>query len=231
MFISMSATGYYGSRGDEILDESSTAGSGFLAELCRAWEAATAPARDRGVRVAYVRTGIVLGPRWRGARHATYRCSATWARGALLAQGASGRAGSPSMTPLHRVDDRRRERRSRRRGEPPSPRTRSGKRHLHRGALPAFGRSTEPPLSCPASSSWAPSASGSRTNSSSRASASSRVVSKAWALTWAHPDIDRRTAASEPSSVGGHRIRQDELRSFPRPTISRRSPRNDAPRR
>jgi len=61
VLVSMSATGYYGSRGDEILDESSTAGSGFLAELCRAWEAATSPARDRGVRVACVRTGMVLG--------------------------------------------------------------------------------------------------------------------------------------------------------------------------
>ena len=85
VFISMSATGYYGSRGDEILDEGSTAGSGFLAELCRAWEAATAPARDRGVRVAYVRTGIVLGPG--GGALATLRPLFSHGLGARLGSG------------------------------------------------------------------------------------------------------------------------------------------------
>jgi uncharacterized protein (TIGR01777 family) len=61
-FISGSAVGYYGSRGDETLDESSTAGDDFLASVCRDWEAATAPARDAGIRVAISRTGIVLDP-------------------------------------------------------------------------------------------------------------------------------------------------------------------------
>lgn len=60
--VAMSAVGYYGDRGDEVLDETSAAGSGTLAEVCRAWEAATAPARDAGARVVNVRTGIVLGP-------------------------------------------------------------------------------------------------------------------------------------------------------------------------
>jgi uncharacterized protein (TIGR01777 family) len=60
VFVSASAVGYYGSRADEVLDESSPPGSGFLAELCGAWEAATAPARDAGVRVVTIRTGIVL---------------------------------------------------------------------------------------------------------------------------------------------------------------------------
>jgi uncharacterized protein (TIGR01777 family) len=59
-FISASAIGYYGDRGDEVLDETSAAGTGFLADLCREWEAATAPAEAAGVRVARLRTGLVL---------------------------------------------------------------------------------------------------------------------------------------------------------------------------
>lgn len=54
-----SAVGYYGDRGEEVLDESSPPGSGFLAEVVRAWEQATAPAQD-AVPVAFARTGIVL---------------------------------------------------------------------------------------------------------------------------------------------------------------------------
>ena len=60
VFVSASASGYYGDRGDEELDEESAAGTGFLADLCRAWEAATGAARDAGVRVVNVRTGLVL---------------------------------------------------------------------------------------------------------------------------------------------------------------------------
>jgi uncharacterized protein (TIGR01777 family) len=59
-FISASAIGYYGDRGDELLDETSAAGTGFLADLCSGWEAATAPAEATGVRVARLRTGLVL---------------------------------------------------------------------------------------------------------------------------------------------------------------------------
>jgi uncharacterized protein len=58
--ISGSAAGYYGSRGDERLDESASVGVGFLAELCEAWEAAALRARELGTRVVCVRTGIVL---------------------------------------------------------------------------------------------------------------------------------------------------------------------------
>jgi uncharacterized protein (TIGR01777 family) len=60
VLISGSAIGFYGDRGDEQLDESSEAGTGFLADICRAWESATAPAEQAGVRVAHIRTGIVL---------------------------------------------------------------------------------------------------------------------------------------------------------------------------
>lgn len=62
VFLSGSAIGFYGERGDEELDESASAGTGFLAEICKRWEAATAPAESAGVRVAHLRTGIVLTP-------------------------------------------------------------------------------------------------------------------------------------------------------------------------
>lgn len=62
-FVCASAVGYYGDRGDEQLTESSARGSGTLAELCEAWEEATAPARARGIRVVHVRFGLVLSPR------------------------------------------------------------------------------------------------------------------------------------------------------------------------
>jgi uncharacterized protein (TIGR01777 family) len=59
-FVVASATGYYGSRGEETLTEASEPGEGFLADVCRAWEAAATPAARAGVRVAHVRTGMVL---------------------------------------------------------------------------------------------------------------------------------------------------------------------------
>lgn len=60
VLLSGSAIGVYGNRGDEVLTEASAPGTGFLAEVCTAWEAATAPATDAGIRVAQLRTGIVL---------------------------------------------------------------------------------------------------------------------------------------------------------------------------
>lgn len=60
--VSGSAIGYYGPRGDETLDEVSAPGQDFLAGVCREWEAEGERARDLGVRVVTVRTGIVLGP-------------------------------------------------------------------------------------------------------------------------------------------------------------------------
>lgn len=60
--VSASAVGYYGDTGDRVVDESAPAGSGFLAEVCRDWEAAAAPAVDGGARVVWLRTGLVLAP-------------------------------------------------------------------------------------------------------------------------------------------------------------------------
>jgi uncharacterized protein (TIGR01777 family) len=58
--VTASAIGYYGSRGDEVLRESSSPGTGFLAEVCKDWEAATRPASDSGIRVVLVRFGMIL---------------------------------------------------------------------------------------------------------------------------------------------------------------------------
>lgn len=60
VLVSASAIGIYGDRGDEELDERSDAGSGFLADVTKDWEAAAVSAERAGVRVAFARTGIVL---------------------------------------------------------------------------------------------------------------------------------------------------------------------------
>lgn len=60
ILLSASATGYYGSRGDEVLNEHSTPGMGFLAGVSQEWEAATEPARAAGLRVVNLRIGVVL---------------------------------------------------------------------------------------------------------------------------------------------------------------------------
>jgi uncharacterized protein len=60
VMVSASAVGYYGDRGNELLREESGPGSDFLAEVCKAWEAAADPAREAGIRVVHPRFGIVL---------------------------------------------------------------------------------------------------------------------------------------------------------------------------
>jgi uncharacterized protein len=62
VLINASAVAFYGDRGEEAVSEESTPGHGFLAELCQAWESATAPAAQRGIRVVLPRLGIVLTP-------------------------------------------------------------------------------------------------------------------------------------------------------------------------
>lgn len=84
VLLSASAIGYYGDRGNEVLTEESSAGTGFLADVCVQWEAATAPAEQAGIRVAHLRTGIVVG-RTGGAVAKTLR---------LFKLGLGGRIGS-----------------------------------------------------------------------------------------------------------------------------------------
>ncbi len=62
MLITASAIGYYGDRADEVLRENSNSGAGFLAEVCREWEAASQPAADAGIRTVQIRIGVVLSP-------------------------------------------------------------------------------------------------------------------------------------------------------------------------
>ncbi len=68
VFLSASAAGYYGSRGDELLDEESTQGEGFLSEVCQKWEKETQRLTAMGIRVVNLRLGMVLSPKG-GALH------------------------------------------------------------------------------------------------------------------------------------------------------------------
>jgi len=61
VLVSASAIGYYGDRGDQVMDEESSAGSLFLSKVAKAWEAATDAARRNGIRVVNLRIGFVLG--------------------------------------------------------------------------------------------------------------------------------------------------------------------------
>ncbi len=60
VLVCASAIGFYGDRGDELLDESAAAGEGFLSDVCAAWEDAAAPARGAGIRTVHLRIGVVL---------------------------------------------------------------------------------------------------------------------------------------------------------------------------
>jgi uncharacterized protein len=62
VLVCASAIGIYGGRGDEVLTEASLPGSGYLPEVCLAWEQATQPASDAGIRVVHLRFGVVLSP-------------------------------------------------------------------------------------------------------------------------------------------------------------------------
>jgi len=63
VFVCSSAIGYYGDRGSEVLSEASAPGTGFLPDVCVAWEAATHAATAAGIRTVQIRTGVVLSPK------------------------------------------------------------------------------------------------------------------------------------------------------------------------
>ena len=63
VFVCSSAIGYYGNRGDEVLNEQSSPGIGFLPQVCREWEAAAQAAAKAGIRTVQMRTGVVLSPK------------------------------------------------------------------------------------------------------------------------------------------------------------------------
>jgi uncharacterized protein (TIGR01777 family) len=63
VLVCAAAIGFYGDRGDELVTEVSPPGEGFLSEVCRAWEAASAPAEEAGIRVVRLRIGVVLDAR------------------------------------------------------------------------------------------------------------------------------------------------------------------------
>jgi uncharacterized protein (TIGR01777 family) len=62
VMVCASAIGYYGDRGDQVLTEESPYGHGFLADLCREWEASSTSAEENGIRVVRLRFGVVLSP-------------------------------------------------------------------------------------------------------------------------------------------------------------------------
>jgi hypothetical protein len=62
VLVNASAIGFYGDTGENAVDESSPAGTGFLASVCEAWEAAAQPAENLGVRTVLLRIGFVTGP-------------------------------------------------------------------------------------------------------------------------------------------------------------------------
>ena len=62
VLVCASAVGFYGDRGEEILEEGAGPGEGFLAEVCQEWEEACSPAREQGIRVVNLRLGVILSP-------------------------------------------------------------------------------------------------------------------------------------------------------------------------
>ena len=96
VLFSASAIGYYPPSGDQRLTESSEGGTGFLPEVCKAWEAATKPAEDAGIRMVHGRIGIVLSPQ--GGALATQLPLYRW--------GIAGRIGPGTQyTPWIEIDD------------------------------------------------------------------------------------------------------------------------------
>lgn len=84
-FLCASAVGFYGDRGDEVLDETSQPGSGFLAKVCRDWEEASRRAAEAGIRVVNLRSGLVLSAR--GGALARMLPAFRWGAGAVWGDG------------------------------------------------------------------------------------------------------------------------------------------------
>ncbi len=85
VFITASAIGFYGNRGDEALDEQSAPGTGFLSDVCTLWEASTKPASEKGIRTVNVRFGIVLSPK--GGALKTMLCPFKLGVGGIIGDG------------------------------------------------------------------------------------------------------------------------------------------------
>jgi len=85
VWVQASAVGYYGDRGDELVDETAVPGTGFLADLCRSWEASALAASPLGVRVVCLRIGLVLAGD--GGVLPTMAAPARWGLGAVLGDG------------------------------------------------------------------------------------------------------------------------------------------------
>lgn len=94
--INASAIGYYGNRDEEVLDEDSAPGKGFLTEVSQAWETEAKAAASAGVRVARVRIGFVLGAD--GGAFVPLKRAFSWGLGGKLG------SGQQWMSPVH-VDD------------------------------------------------------------------------------------------------------------------------------
>jgi uncharacterized protein (TIGR01777 family) len=94
VLVSGSAIGYYGDTGDRIVDETAPPGSGFLADVVVAWEAAADPAREAGIRVVHPRTGLVIAeptPVWKGGPWPSLSLGLLWP---IFTLGLGGRLGS-----------------------------------------------------------------------------------------------------------------------------------------
>ena len=85
VFVSASAVGFYGARGDEVLDESSSPGTGFLPDVCRQWEDAASYARDAGISTVSLRTGIILSSK--GGALARMLTPFKWGAGGVVGSG------------------------------------------------------------------------------------------------------------------------------------------------
>ena len=85
MLVTASAVGFYGSRGDTILDETSSPGDGFLANVAKQWEEATRPAREAGIRTVHLRFGMILSPK--GGALVKILPPFQWAAGGIVGTG------------------------------------------------------------------------------------------------------------------------------------------------